>query len=76
MSTQASTNSLRKEGVDDDEDKSIEEFAKNLEQISKQPLPKIAFSGGQRRRRKLKPNISKEWVNKLRKQLKSQQNSD
>ena len=58
---------------DFDEDQKIEEFARKLELIQKMPN-RYQGSGGQRRRRKLKPNISKDWVNKLRKQLKSQQN--
>ena len=51
-----------------EEDLEIEKFAKNLEQI--QSRPPIFL--GQRRRKKLKPNFSKDWVKSLRKQLKSQ----
>jgi hypothetical protein len=47
----------------DDEDLEIEKFAKNLEMIQRQPPMFL----GQRRRKKLKPNFSKDWVNNLRK---------
>ena len=56
------------EKEDLEEDLRILEFAKKLESI------KIGSSCGQRRRRKLKPNVSKDWLNKLRRQLKNNSN--
>lgn len=53
-----------------DEDRAVEEFAKKLEYISKQPPMRFTNQG--RRRRKLKPNVSKDWIQTLQKQLKSQ----
>jgi len=55
-----------------DEDKQIAEFAKKLEQNLKHPPLRTIGAGGQRRRRKLKPNVSKDWLNKKRRELKSQ----
>lgn len=55
-----------------DEDKQIAEFAKKLEQNLKHPPLRTICAGGQRRRRKLKPNVSKDWLNKKRRELKSQ----
>lgn len=53
-----------------DEERDIQEFARKLEIIQKQPpIRYIGMNGKQRRRRKLKPNVSADWLNKLRKEL-------
>jgi|APSaa5957512535_1039671.scaffolds.fasta_scaffold133500_1 hypothetical protein len=54
-----------------DEDKQIEEFAKTLEENMKRPPPRYAIIGGQRRRRKLKPNVSKDWLKRLKDEISS-----
>jgi hypothetical protein len=51
-----------------DEDQFIAEFAKSLEQIQKQPST-LRYSHTSRRKRKLKPNFSKDWVKELRKSI-------
>jgi hypothetical protein len=53
-----------------DEDKQVEEFARKLEYISKQPPMRFVNQG--KRRRKLKPNVSHDWIQTLQKQLKTQ----
>lgn len=62
--------SICTQGEIENEDRQIEEFARKLEQISKQPPMKFVNTG--RRRRKLKPNVSKDWLNSLKKQIKQQ----
>ena len=77
VSTQGSNSVSRAAGSVDaeysqDEERDIQEFAKKLENIQKQPpLRYVGMNGKQRRRRKLKPNVSVDWLNQLRKELNS-----
>lgn len=81
VSTQGSNSVSRAAGSVDaeysqDEERDIQEFAKKLENIQKQPpLRYVGVNGKQRRRRKLKPNVSVDWLNQLRKELSNQSKS-
>ena len=62
--------SMHTQGEMLDEDRAIEEFARKMEIISKQPPLRFVNTG--RRKRRLKPNVSKDWLNNLRKQIQLQ----
>lgn len=62
--------SMNTQGDMQDEDRVIEEFARKMELISKQPPMRFVNNG--RRRRRLKPNVSNDWLNGLKKQIQQQ----